>query len=320
MVAMSELPLDIGISDLLDAGLHFGHQSKRWNPKMKRFIFDKRNGIYIIDLTKTLAQLKQAQEFVYSTIAGGKSVVFIGTKKACQEVLKEAATRCGQHYVTSRWLGGTLTNHKHISYSIRRMQEIEALDQQGKLASMPQKEASRLRHELTRLQRNLSGIANMRQMPGAMIAVDINRETIAIKEANRMNIPVVALVDTNCDPDLIQYPIPGNDDAIRGIKLIINALTDTVIKASSEYAVAIAQKKEAEAAAEKEKAATTAAQPKRERERRPRGGPRSRDQSPPKTEAATAPKPAEKAVAPPAAEAAPQPADPEAKSKTKDSA
>ncbi|MBU4201373.1 MAG: 30S ribosomal protein S2 [Verrucomicrobia bacterium] len=320
VAAKSELPLDVGISDLLEAGLHFGHQSKRWNPKMKRFIFDKRNGIYIIDLTKTLAQLKEAQQFVYNTIASGKQVVFIGTKKACQEVLKEAAIRCGQHYVISRWLGGTLTNHQNIGSSIRRMRDIEALDQQGQLASMPQKEASRLRHELTRLQRNLGGIANMQNMPGAMIAVDINRETIAVKESNRMNIPVVALVDTNTDPDLVKYPIPGNDDAMRGIKLIVNVLADAIIKASSEYAEAIAQKKEADAVKEKEKAAAES-QPrqKRERERRPRrDGTRSREKTLAETasvmsNASSPAKAMERPVPTPAVAETPKPAGSEAK-------
>jgi small subunit ribosomal protein S2 len=259
---------------------------------MKRFIFDKRNGIYIIDLTKTLAQLKQAQQFVHDTVANGKQVVFIGTKKACQEVLKEAAVRCGQHYVISRWLGGTLTNHQNIGGSIRRMREIETLDQQGKLASMPQKEASRLRHELARLQRNLSGIANMQEMPGAMIAVDINREAIAVKEASRMNIPVVALVDTNSDPDLAQYPIPGNDDAIRGIKLVLNVLADAILKASAEYALAAAARKEKRDVAEKEKAATAESQSRSKRERKPRsGGGRSRDTVAPQASPAAAAEP-----------------------------
>jgi small subunit ribosomal protein S2 len=301
---LSELPFTIGIKDLLDAGLHFGHQSKRWNPKMKRFIFEKRNGIYIIDLAKSLERLKAAREFVYQTVAGGKQVVFVGTKKACQEPLKEAALRCGQHYVISRWLGGTLTNHQNIGSSIRRMREIEALDQQGKLAGMPQKEASRLRHELARLQRNLSGIANMQDMPGAMLAVDINREAIAVKEAVRMHIPVVAIVDTNCDPDLVQYPIPGNDDAIRGIKLILNVLADAILKAATAYEAAVARNKAAQEAAAKEKEkekAAAEAQPRPRRERKPR-----RADAPPRTPSAPA-KPAEPAPAAPATPAAPPP-------------
>ena len=313
MADTNELSLTVTIKDLLDAGLHFGHQSKRWNPKMKRFIFDKRNGIYIIDLDKTLAQLKEAQQFIYDTVAGGRQVLFIGTKKACQEPLKEVATRCGQHYVISRWLGGTLTNHRNIGSSIRRMREIEALDQEGKLASMPQKEASRLRHELSRLQRNLSGIANMGNMPGAMVAVDINREAIAVREAIRMHIPVVAIVDTNCDPDLAQYPIPGNDDAIRGIKLIINILADAISEASAEYAVAAAKIKEAREAADKVKAAQADAQPRSRRDRKPRrGDERPREKASPAPAPAPVPAPAVAAPAVAATTAPAKPAEPSA--------
>lgn len=273
MAPISDLPFNITLEDLLNAGLHFGHQSKRWNPKMKRFIFDKRNGIYIIDLAKSLAQLKLARDFIYDTAASGKSMLFVGTKRQCQDILKEAAVRCGQHYVISRWLGGALTNFENISNSIRHMQEIEELEQKGTLDSMPQKEASRLRHELTRLQRNLGGIAKMKEMPGAMIVIDVNRETNAVKEAHRVGIPIVALVDTNCDPDPITYPIPGNDDAMRGVKLIVDLLADTIIKANAEYAVVAAQlqKERAEKALqkteekEKAEAAETTNRPRKDR-------------------------------------------------------
>ncbi|MDP2991396.1 MAG: 30S ribosomal protein S2, partial [Kiritimatiellota bacterium] len=165
MADTNELSLTVTVNDLLDAGLHLGHQSKRWNPKMKRFIFAKRGGIYIIDLAKSLAQLREAQRFVYETVAHGKGILFVGTKKAAQEIIKEAATRCGHHYIISRWLGGTLTNHQNIASSVRRMRKIQELDTNGSLASMPQKEASRLRHEQARLERNLSGIANLAGMP-----------------------------------------------------------------------------------------------------------------------------------------------------------
>ncbi len=222
----SQEVVNIGIKELLDAGMHFGHQSKRWNPKMKRFIFGKRNGIYIIDLTKTLAQLKQAQQFVYEAAAQGRGILFVGTKKQAQEAVKEAAIRCGQHYVNNRWLGGTLTNNRNIRVSIKRMQEIEALEQKGAMENMPMKEVSRLRHELERHQRFLSGLAKMDSMPGAMVVIDVNRETIAVKEANRMGIPVVATVDTNCDPDPIAYPIPGNDDSSRAVRLVLNVIAD----------------------------------------------------------------------------------------------
>ena len=226
----------VSVTDMVNAGVHFGHQSKRWNPKMKRFIFEKRGGIYIIDLTKSLAQLELARQFLYETVARGKNVLFVGTKKQCQETIKEAAARSGQFYVISRWLGGALTNYQNIANSIRHMKEIQAMREKGTLDTMPQKEASRLRHELERLERNLMGIAGMTNMPGAMIVVDINREAIAVREANRVGIPVVAFVDTNCDPDPINYPIPANDDSTRSIKLIINALTDAILKAGAEYA------------------------------------------------------------------------------------
>lgn len=267
MADTNELSFTVTVNDLLDAGLHFGHQSKRWNPKMKRFIFAKRGGIYIIDLAKSLAQLREAQRFVYATVARGKGVLFVGTKKAAQEIIKEAATRCGHHYIISRWLGGTLTNHQNIASSIRRMQKIQELDKNGSLASMPQKEASRLRHEQARLEHNLSGIANLAGMPGALMVVDVNREAIAVKEANRMGIPVIAIVDTNTDPDPIQYPIPGNDDSTRAIKLIINVLAEAIIKAESEYAVVRAQEKAAAAAAAKERPATEASRPRARKER-----------------------------------------------------
>jgi len=263
----NELALTVTVNDLLDAGVHFGHQSKRWNPKMKRFIFAKRGGIYIIDLAKSLAQLREAQRFVYETVARGKNVLFVGTKKAAQEIIEEAATRCGHHYIVSRWLGGTLTNHQNIAGSIRRMRKIQELDKNGSLASMPQKEASRLRHEQTRLERNLSGIANLTGMPGALIIVDVNREAIVVKEANRMGIPVIAIVDTNTDPDPIQYPIPGNDDSTRAIKLIINVLAEAAIKAGTEYAVVRAQEQAAAAAAEKERPAAEASRPRARKER-----------------------------------------------------
>jgi len=307
-----ELSLTVTVNDLLDAGVHFGHQSKRWNPKMKRFIFAKRGGIYIIDLSKSLAQLREAHRFVYETVARGKNVLFVGTKKAAQEIIKEAATRCGHHYIISRWLGGTLTNHQNIAGSIRRMRKIQELDKNGSLASMPQKEASRLRHEQTRLERNLSGIANLTGMPGALVIVDVNREAIVVKEANRMGIPVIAIVDTNTDPDPIQYPIPGNDDSTRSIKLIINVLAEAVIQAGAEYAVVRAQEQAAAAAAEKERPAAEASRPRarkdRSDDRRPRrgGGGRSHGRSASATEKESAAK-AESAEKPkaPAADAKP---------------
>ncbi len=257
MADTNELSLTVTVNDLLTAGLHFGHQSKRWNPKMKRFIFAKRGGIYIIDLAKSLAQLREAQRFVYDTVARGKGILFVGTKKAAQEIIKEAATRCGHHYIVSRWLGGMLTNNQNIASSVQRMRKIQELDTNGSLAAMPQKEASRLRHEQARLERNLSGIANLKGMPGALMVVDVNREAIAVREANRMGIPVIAIVDTNTDPDPIQHPIPGNDDSTRAIKLIIGVIADAITKAETDFAAVRAQEKAAAEAAAKERPAET---------------------------------------------------------------
>lgn len=227
----------VAVQDLLDAGLHFGHQTKRWNPKMKRFIFGERNGIYIIDLAKSLALLRVAQEFIYDLILSGKSVLFVGTKKQAQEPLKETAERLKQHYVTHRWLGGMLTNNDTIRNSVSRMRELEKMEaDDGFKSAGSKKEAARFRRELDKLQKNLCGIASMNRLPGALFVVDVNRESIAVTEANKLGIPVIAMLDTNCDPDNINYPIPGNDDAIRAIRLITKALGDTILQASNEYA------------------------------------------------------------------------------------
>lgn len=237
----TEQAVKIGINELLDAGLHFGHQSKRWNPRMKRYIFEKRNGIYIIDLSQTQIFLKQALEFVQDTVAAGRSILFVGTKRQCQDVVSAGATRCGQHSITSRWLGGTLTNNKNILTSIKRMQMIQEMQKKGLFETLPQKEVSRYRHELFRLERNLLGIANMSRLPGAMVVFDICREAIAVKEANKMGIPVVAVVDTNCDPDPIDYLIPGNDDGLRAIKFVMSAFEAVILKANEVFARAAAE-------------------------------------------------------------------------------
>ncbi|MDA0991211.1 MAG: 30S ribosomal protein S2 [Verrucomicrobia bacterium] len=270
-MAKTESPATgIGVKDLLEAGLHFGHQTKRWNPKMKPFIFDKRNGIHIIDLSKSMGQLREALQFVYEVVVSGKQILFVGTKKQAQESIKETAVRTGQHYVTHRWLGGTLTNTTTIRRSVRRMREIEDMEKKGTMAELPKKEAAGLRRELEKLQRNLSGIANMDSMPGAMFVVDINREAIAVKEASRLNIPVIAIVDTNCNPDPIDIVIPGNDDAIRAIGLITGALADVVAKGAAEYAeiaAELARKKEAEAKEAEARKAKEAEKAKAEREK-----------------------------------------------------
>lgn len=240
---------EIGVRDLLEAGLHFGHQTKRWNPKMKRYIFDTRNGIHIIDLAKSLVHLQEALVFLRDTVVAGKSILMVGTKKQAQDIIKETATACGQHYVTHRWLGGTLTNNTTIQRSIRRMRELEAMEKSNAFETMHKKEASNLRRELEKLRRNLGGIANMSELPGAMVVIDINREAIAVQEANTLKIPIMAIVDTNCDPDPIDYVIPGNDDAIRAIRLVSGAIAETVKQANEEYSrlAAEAERRDAEA-------------------------------------------------------------------------
>lgn len=240
-------PKRIGVRDLLEAGLHFGHQTKRWNPKMRRYIFDKRNGIHIIDLAKSLVHLNAALEFLHEVVVSGKSILFVGTKKQAREIVRETAESSGQHFVNTRWLGGTLTNSATIRKRVRRLRELEEMEKENGFAGVPKKEAAVMRHELEKLRRNLAGIARMESLPGAMFVVDITREGIAVKEANRLGIPVVAIVDTNCDPDPIDYPIPGNDDAIRAIKLICGAVQETVKSSNEEYgrvAAEIARKKD----------------------------------------------------------------------------
>lgn len=263
---------ELTVSELLDAGIHFGHQTKRWNPKMKRYIFDKRNGIHIIDLTKTLALLKTAREFAYQLVLGGKKILFVGTKKQAQKVVQEAAVRAGQHYVSNRWLGGTLTNNVTLRNSVKRMRELEKMEKDKVFDTLSKKEVSRLRHEMEKLQKNLSGTADMAALPGAVFVCDVNREAIAVKEANRLKIPVIAVVDTNSDPDPIDYPIPGNDDAIRAIKLVADALAEVAERANAEYskrAAELALKKkaaaEAAAAAEAERKAAEAERKAKER-------------------------------------------------------
>lgn len=247
----------IELKDLIEAGLHFGHQTKRWNPKMKSYIFDKRNGIHIIDLTQTVELVDEAVSFLRGIVAGGQKVLFVATKKQAQEVVKEAAQTCNQYYMTERWLGGTLTNNQTIRRSIKRMQQIQnvARNNNGVLSEHKQ-EAAALARELTKLETNLTGIADMDKMPGALFVVDVCREANAVKEAKRLGIPVVALVDTNADPDPIDYVIPGNDDSVRGIQLIVNTIAEVLKDADVEAAKAFA---EARAAAEAERAQKAAA-------------------------------------------------------------
>ena len=222
----------VTIQELLDAGLHFGHQTKRWNPKMKRFIHGAKGGIYIIDLQKTLVQLKLAQEFLNGLVMNGRRILFVGTKKQARTIFQEAAEKAGQPYVIYRWLGGMLTNNQTIRRSVKRMEDLQALfADEIKLKAYPKQEQSVLRRELTKLERNLTGVKDMTSLPGALLVVDICREKLAIAEAQRLGIPVVALVDTNADPDLVDYPIPGNDDSIRSLTLIAEILGGTITEA-----------------------------------------------------------------------------------------
>jgi small subunit ribosomal protein S2 len=239
----------------LEAGVHFGHQTKRWNPKMKKFIFDARNGIYIIDLSKTLSQLEAACDFLRDTVSNGGRALFVGTKKQAQQAVKEAAETCGQLYVTERWLGGTLTNLKTIKKSLGRLRQIEKMETDGSINNYVKQEQSMLRREAGRLHKNLDGIRAMESYPQALFVVDIKREHNAVAEARRLKIPIVAIVDTNCDPDLIDYPIPGNDDAIRSVRMILSVIVQTITQARAEYEARYARKKTLEEGAQAEPAA-----------------------------------------------------------------
>jgi small subunit ribosomal protein S2 len=236
------------MKELLEAGVHFGHQMKRWNPKMKKYIFGERNGIYIIDLQKTTRMLDDAYNFVKDVASKGGSVLFIGTKKQAQDVVFEEAQRAGSFFVNQRWLGGVLTNFKTIKQSIEKLKKIEKMKEDGTYGLLPKKEVAKLEVERMRLEKNLSGIKDMENLPGAVFVVDPKKERIAVAEARRLLIPVVAIVDTNCDPDEIDYIIPGNDDAIRAIKLITSKIADASIEGRSIY------NKQLEEAAEKEAA------------------------------------------------------------------
>lgn len=219
----------ISIQTLLDAGAHFGHQKRRWNPKMKPFIFGARGDIYILDLKQSLMGMDQAYTFVSNIAKNGGSVLFVGTKKQAQEAVADAANRCGMPYVNARWLGGMLTNFVTIRSRVTRMEELEAMEADGRMALLPKKEQILLRKELSKLQLNLNGIRNMKRVPDAIFVIDTNREEIAIREAHRLNIPVVGTLDTNCDPDDVEYGIPANDDAIRSVKLLADFIADAVV-------------------------------------------------------------------------------------------
>ncbi len=221
----------ISMKQLLEAGVHFGHQTRRWNPKMAEYIFTERNGIYIIDLQKTVRMVDDAYNFVRDTVADGKSVLFVGTKKQAQDTIQEEAERCGMFFVNQRWLGGMLTNFKTINSRLQRLDEIEQMEEEGLFEVLPKKEVMGLLREQERLTRFLGGIRGMDTLPGALFVVDPRKERIAVAEARKLGIPIVAIVDTNCDPDEIDYIIPGNDDAIRAVRLLTGTMADAVIEA-----------------------------------------------------------------------------------------
>ena len=229
----------VSMKQLLEAGVHFGHQTRRWNPKMARYIFTERNGIYIIDLQKTVKKLEEAYNFVKETVAEGGEILFVGTKKQAGDSVKEEAERCGMHYVNARWLGGMMTNFKTIRRRIARLEQLQKMQEDGTFDLLPKKEVTKLMLEIEKLEKFLGGIKNMNKLPAALFIVDPRKERIAVSEARNLGIPIVAIVDTNCDPDEIEYVIPGNDDAIRAVKLIAGTMADAVLEArqGSETAV-----------------------------------------------------------------------------------
>ena len=239
----------VSMKQLLEAGVHFGHQTRRWNPKMAPYIFTERNGIYIIDLQKTVKKLDDAYNFVRDAATQG-DILFVGTKKQAQDSVKEEAERCGMHYVNARWLGGTLTNFRTIRKRIARLEQLKKMSEDGTFEMLTKKEVSRLELEIEKLEKFLGGVKNMGKLPSAMFIVDPRKEHIAVSEARKLHIPIVAIVDTNCDPDEIDYVIPGNDDAIRAVKLISGAMAEAVIEA--RQGTSFAEAEEAEAAEDKD--------------------------------------------------------------------
>ncbi|ORC33905.1 30S ribosomal protein S2 [Marispirochaeta aestuarii] len=229
----------VTMKNLLESGVHFGHQTKRWDPRMKKYIFAERNGIHIIDLQKTIAAIREAYEVVRKSVHDGKSVLFIGTKKQAQQAIEREAQRCGMYYVNNRWLGGMLTNFSTIKKSILRLKKIEKMEIDGTFESLTKKEVSKLNKERARLEKNLGGIKEMKDLPGVVFIIDTKKESIAVAEAQRMGIPIIAVVDTNCNPDGINYPIPGNDDAIRAITLFTQIIANAVVEADNEIGLEV---------------------------------------------------------------------------------
>ena len=241
----------VSMKQLLEAGVHFGHQTRRWNPKMAKYIFTERNGIYIIDLQKTVKKLEEAYNFVRDLSVEGKSVLFVGTKKQAQDSVKEEAERAGAYYVNARWLGGMLTNFTTIRTRIERLKQLRTMEEDGTFELLPKKEVVKLNLEIEKLEKFLGGIKDMKEIPGALFIIDPRKERIAVAEAKQLGIPIVAIVDTNCDPDEVDYVIPGNDDAIRAVKLISSAIANAIIEGNEgRMGAAAAEADEAEEAAE----------------------------------------------------------------------
>jgi small subunit ribosomal protein S2 len=260
----------VTMKELLEAGVHFGHQVRRWNPKMKEYIFGERNGIYIIDLQKTQRMFREAMKFVtnLTSESTGRSVLFVGTKRQAQDAIKEESQRCGQYYINQRWLGGLLTNFQTIQKSIKRYKEIEAMQADGRIEQFAKKERLGIERERLALEKNLAGIKDMKRLPDAIFVIDTNKEEIAVKEAHRLGIPVIAVVDTNCDPDGVDFVIPGNDDALRAVRLFAARISDAILEGQQ-----LAQQKESEDAAVAAERGTTGASPEQTpRQRRERGG------------------------------------------------
>ena len=253
---------NITMKELLEAGVHFGHQTKRWNPKMKEFIFGERNGIYIIDLQKTLKMFKEASKFVADLSAAGRTILFVGTKRQAQEAIAEEATRANSFYVNQRWLGGLLTNWVTVQKSVKRLKELDEMATEGRYELLPKKEVLKLERERKHLEANLAGIKNLNKLPDAVFVIDSNKEQIAVREARKLGIPVVAVVDTNCDPTEVDYVIPGNDDALRAIRLFAAKIADSVVEGSqlltdkqtADIAAGVGEAQQAEAAATEEPA------------------------------------------------------------------
>ena len=275
---------NVSMKQLLEAGVHFGHQAKRWNPKMKKYLFIERNGIFIIDLQKTLRKFKEAYQFVENTASQGGRIIFVGTKKQAQEVIQEEAMRCNMSFVNQRWLGGMLTNFDTIQKSLTRLKKIEEMKENSNYGGLTKKEGSKLEKKRQKMEKVLKGIKDMDKLPDAIFIIDTKRERIAVNEANKLEIPVIAILDTNVDPDGIDYPIPGNDDAIRSLKLITSHIADAVIEGNEAWISKLAE--QAEEKKEEEPKETKAFQPKQKPRKKPKSKTPNRTMKRPEKETA----------------------------------